>query len=105
VASTFTGSEPADLAPLLQEGAAEVRATEPPDEIATDWAALAEGLEQIAASFAGIDLDDPAATRALGQKIAELQGPLNTASTKVEDYLRDECGLQIGSGEPGAPTS
>jgi hypothetical protein len=105
VASTFTESDPADLGALLQEGAAEVRATEPPEEIAADWAALAEGLEQVAASFGGVDLNDPDARRALGQKIAELQGPLDTASTNVEDYLRDECGLQIDSAEPGAPTS
>jgi hypothetical protein len=105
VASTFTESDPADLGALLQEGAAEVRKIEPPAEIAADWAALADGLEQVAASFAGVDLNDPAAKQALGQKIAELQGPLDTASTNVENYLRDECGLQIGSDEPAAPSS
>lgn len=105
VASTFTESDPADLGALLQEGAAEVRATEPPAEIAADWAALADGLGQVAASFAGVDLDDPAAKQELGRKIAELQGPLNTASTNVENYLRDECGLQLGSSGPAAPTS
>ena len=105
VASTFTESDPADLGALLQQGAAEVRETEPPAEIAADWAALADGLEKVAAAFAGVDLNDPAAQQALGQKVAELQGPLNTASTNVENYLRDECGLQIGSSEPAAPTS
>ena len=105
VASTFTESDPAQLGALLQEGAAEVRETEPPAEIAADWAALADGLEQVAASFAGVDLGDPASRQALGRRIAELQGPLNTASTNVENYLRDECGLQVGSNEPAAPTS
>ena len=105
VASTFTGSDPADLGALLQQGAKEVRETEPPTDIAADWAALADGLEQVAASFAGVDLNDPAAKQALGRKIAELQGPLSTASTNVENYLRDQCGLEIGSGEPAAPTS
>ena len=105
VASTFTESDPADLGALLQEGAAEVRETEPPPEIAADWAALADGLEQVAAAFAGVDLNDPDAQQALGRKVAELQGPLNTASTNVENYLRDECGPQIGSTGTAAPTS
>lgn len=105
VTASFTESDPADLGALLQQGADEVRETEPPAEIAADWAALADGLEQVAASFAGVDLDDPAAQQALGRKIAELQGPLSTASTNVETYLRDECGLEVGSGEPAAPTS
>ena len=105
VASSFTESDPADLGALLQQGAQEVRETEPPSEIAADWAALADGLEQVAASFAGVDLDDPAAKQELGRRIAELQGPLSTASANVESYLRDKCGLEIGSGEPAAPTS
>jgi hypothetical protein len=105
VASTFTESAPADLGALLQQGAKEVREIEPPADIAADWAALADGLDQVAASFAGVDLDDPAAKQALGRKIAELQKPLTTASNNVEDYLRDECGLQIGAGQSAAPTS
>jgi hypothetical protein len=105
VASTFTQSEPGELGPLLQEGAAEVRQIEPPAEIASDWAALADALDQIAVAFTGVDVSDPAAQQALGRKIAELQGPLNSASTNVENYLRDECGLEIGSGEPAAPSS
>ena len=105
VAASFSGSDPADLGVLLQEGAAEVRAIEPPADIAADWAALADGLEQAAASFAGVDLDDPAAKQALAQKLAELQGPLTGASTNVENYLRDECGLQLGATEPAAPSS
>lgn len=104
-ASTFTESDAADPGALLQQGAADVREIEPPAEIAADWAALADGLDQVAASFAGVDLTDPAAKLALGRKIAELQGPLGAASTRVEAYLRDACGLRIGSGEPAAPTS
>lgn len=105
VASSFTETDPTSLGQVLQQGATEVRAIEPPAEIASDWAALAAGLEQIGAAFTGVDVDDPAAQQALGAKIAELQGPLDAASTNVENYLRDECGLEIGPGEPAAPSS
>jgi hypothetical protein len=105
VGASFDEQDPASLGQALQEGAAEIRGIEPPAEIAADWNALADGLDQIAAAFAEVDLTDPAAQQALGQKIAELQGPLDTASTNVETYLRDECGLELDSGEPAAPSS
>jgi hypothetical protein len=105
VSASFTEADPSSLGQVLQEGVTEIRAIEPPDEIASDWAALADGLEQIAAAFADVDLTDPAAQQELGQKVAELQGPLDTASTNVENYLRDQCGIEIDSGEPAAPSS
>jgi hypothetical protein len=98
-------SDPTQLPPALQRLADQYAAIEPPAEIAADWNALADGLDQIAAAFAEVDLTDPAAQQALGQKIAELQGPLDTASTNVETYLRDECGLELDSGESAAPSS
>ena len=105
VTASFDEQDPASLGQVLQEGATEIRAIEPPDEIAADWTALADGLEQIAAAFADVDLTDPAAQQQLGQKIAELQGPLDSASTNVENYLRDECGIEMDSGESAAPSS
>ena len=105
VGASFNEQDPASLGQALQDGAAEIRAIEPPAEIASDWNTLADGLDQIAAAFAEVDLTDPNAQQALGQKIAELQGPLDTASTNVETYLRDECGIDLPSGEPAAPSS
>jgi len=105
VSASFTEADPTSLGQVLQEGVAEIRGIEAPPEIAADWEALADGLEQIAAAFADVDLTDPAAQQELGQKVAELQGPLDEASTNVENYLRDECGLDIESGEPAAPSS
>lgn len=105
VSASFTEADPTSLGQVLQEGVTEIRGIEPPAEIAADWAALADGLEQIAEAFADVDLSDPAAQQELGQKVTELQGPLDTASTNVENYLRDECGIELGTGEPAAPSS
>jgi hypothetical protein len=105
VGASFNEQDPTSLGLALQEGAAEIRGIKPPAEIAADWNTLADGLDQIAAAFAEVDLTDPAAQQALGQKIAELQIPLDTASTNVETYLRDECGIALQSGEPAAPSS
>jgi len=105
VGASFDEQDPAGLGAALKEGAAEIRGIEPPAEIAADWNALADGLDQIAVAFAEVDLTDPAAQQVLGQKIAELQGPLDTASTNVETYLREECGLELDPGESAAPSS
>ena len=106
VGSTLTDqSDPAALPQALQAAAAEIRAVEPPSEIAADWNALAEGVEQIAAAFSSIDFSDPNALTTFQTQVGQLQAGLTTASTNVENYLRDECGLELDSGESAAPSS
>src|SRR5688500_13191906 len=70
--------------------AEELRAIEPPDAIASDWDALAGGLDRMAEAFADFDITDPDSLAAL----EEAEGELSTASTNVENYLRDECGIE-----------
>jgi len=103
VTSTFTDqSDPAALPAALQEAATAVRDVEPPEEIAADWAALADGIDQVAAAFANVDFNDPNAATAFQQEIAPLQQQLAGPSANVEAYLRDECGI---TGETAAPSS
>lgn len=105
VGSTLTDqSDPAALPQALQEAAAEIRAVDAPPEIAADWNSLADGVEQIAAAFAAVDFNDPNALATFQEQVEGLQAQLGTASTNVETYLRDECGLDT-EGEPAAPSS
>jgi hypothetical protein len=106
VSATLQNSQdPAALPQALQEAAAEVRAIEPPAEIASDWNAVADGMEQIAAAVATIDFNDPKALAAFEQQAGQLQSKLTSASTNVENYVRDHCGIDIGSSESASPTS
>ena len=99
-------SDPAALPQALQEAATEIRAVEAPPEISADWNALADGVEQIATAFGSIDFNDPNALATFQAEVGQLQAELTTASTNVENYLRDECGLEIDeSGESAAPSS
>ena len=98
-------SDPASLPQALQDAATEIRAIEPPPEIAADWTALADGVEQIAAAFQAIDFNDPNALATFQEQVGQLQTDLGTASTNVETYLREECGLDTGPSEPAAPSS
>ncbi|RBY92012.1 hypothetical protein DQ244_06740 [Blastococcus sp. TBT05-19] len=98
-------SDPTQLPAILDEAAQEIRAIEAPDEIAADWSALADGVQQFSAAIAGIDFNDPNALATLEQKLTPLQQQLDSASTNVSTYLRDECGIDVDSTEPAAPTS
>ena len=103
-AFTSQGGDPAALAPALQDAADKVRAIDPPGEIASDWTALADGIEQFAQAFGEVDVNDPASASALQQRTSEIIGKLSTSATNVQTYLAEKCGLETPS-ESAAPTS
>jgi hypothetical protein len=106
VDSTLNGQEDMTALPrALQAAAAEIRAIEPPDEIAADWEALAGGVEQIAAVFGSIDINDPNALAQLQERIGGVQAELGSASTNVQNYLSEECGIEIEPTESASPSS
>jgi hypothetical protein len=82
------GEDPS-VADAFTELAAELREMEPPDAIASDWDAMAGGLDRMATAFADFDLTDPDTLAAL----EAAEGELTEASSNVEDYLREECGI------------
>jgi hypothetical protein len=104
-ALTGGGNDPAALATALQAAADDVRGIEAPGEIRSDWAALGDGIEQLAQAFADVDVNDPAAQSQLQQRTTEVIGSLTTSATNVQTYLGQECGLEVDPTEPAAPTS
>jgi hypothetical protein len=106
VGSTFDDqSDPAGLPQALTQAAEEVRQVEPPAEIASDWAALADGIDQIAAAIASVDFNDPNAAATFEQQVAPLQQELSGASANVSSYLQNECGLEVEPSETASPSS
>jgi hypothetical protein len=83
------GNDPS-VAEAFRQIAEELRAIQAPDEIAADWNALAGGLDRLSESFADFDVTDPESLAAMEQA----EGDLSRASTNVENYLRDECGIE-----------
>ncbi|WP_346620348.1 hypothetical protein [Blastococcus montanus] len=96
-------ANPADLPQTFRDAAEEIRSIEAPPELAPDWTALADGVEQFAATLQDIDLTDPNALATLEQQLAPLEQELTQASANVETYLAEECG--IGTTEESTPTS
>jgi hypothetical protein len=82
------GADPS-LSDAIHQAADQLRAIEAPDAINADWTALAAGLDQMADAVASVDLTDPDSLAALD----DAQGGLSSASKNVENYLRDECGI------------
>jgi hypothetical protein len=92
------GGDETSVPDAFRRAAEEVRAIDAPGEIATDWEALAGGLDRIGDALSNIDITDPESLATL----EDVEGDLSTASTNVENYLRDECG--IDTPESAAPT-
>jgi hypothetical protein len=92
------------LAEAMQQAADAIRGIDPPEEIAADWATLADGADQIAAVFADLDPNDPAALEELQTQLGGLTAELEGASANIEAYLADECGI-TPEPDPAAPTS
>jgi hypothetical protein len=95
-------SDPSSIPQALQAAAAQIRAIDPPSEIAADWTALAGGVEQLATAFAGVDFTDENAVASFEAQASQLESQLSGASANVEKYLSDKCGISTA---PAAPSS
>jgi len=94
-AFTGSGDDPSALATALQHAADQVRTIHPPAAIADDWKSLADGIEQFAKAFAGVDVHNPAAAASLEKRSSEIIGGLTAAATKVQTYLATTCGIAV----------
>ena len=97
-------SDPSSIQQALQAAVAQIRGIDPPSEIASDWNKLADGVEQLATAFGGVNFSDQAAVASFEQTASALESQLSGASTNVENYLKDKCGLTAPS-ESASPTS
>jgi hypothetical protein len=82
------GGDPA-IADAFRQLAVELRAIDAPEAIAPAWAGMSVGLDRMADAFAGADVTDLDSLAALDRA----EQDLTAASSEVEDYLSDECGL------------
>jgi hypothetical protein len=95
----FSGSSgnPAALAPVLQRAEAEIRAIQPPAELAADWTKLADVLHSFAGVYAGLHNQAEASASAFAQRNAQLLGQLTPVATHIQDYVAKNCDLTVPS--------
>ncbi|MCZ2859163.1 hypothetical protein [Blastococcus sp. VKM Ac-2987] len=104
ISGSATAGDPTDLPRVFRAAAEEIRSIEAPEELTPDWTALADGAERFASTLENIDLTDPNALATLQQELAPLEQELSQASSNVETYLAEECGLEVST-EETAPSS
>jgi hypothetical protein len=84
-------NDPTQLAPALQRLADQYADVQAPAEIAGDWTALVDGVQQLATAAQGIDFTDPTAAQQLQAAAGGLQEQLTTATTNVSTYAAANC--------------
>lgn len=105
VTASLTGQDQSDLGDIFQQASEEIRDLEPPAEIADDWAAFADGIEEFAA-ISQIDFTDQAAYQQWQQQAVQIQTKYGQAFGAVQTYLASECGLTDDeSTDSSSPTS
>jgi hypothetical protein len=77
------------IADAFRQIADDLRAIEAPEPITADWASMAAGLDRMADAFGQVDVTDLDSLEVLEQA----EGDLTEASSSVDDYLGDECGI------------
>ena len=77
------------LADAFRQIADDLRAIEAPGAITADWGSMAAGLDRMADAFGQVDVTDLDSLEVLEQA----EGDLTEASSSVDDYLGDECGI------------
>ena len=87
--SDLEGNDPS-VTDAFRQIATELRGIDAPDAIRSDWEAMAAGLDRMANAFA--DIDDIPDLDSI-ESLDRAAGDLTTASTNVDTYLSDECGL------------
>ncbi len=87
--SDLEGNDPS-VTDAFRQIATELRGIDAPNAISSDWEAMAAGLDRVANAFA--DIDDITDLDSI-ESLDRAEHDLTTASTNVDTYLSDECGL------------
>jgi hypothetical protein len=77
------------LTDAFRQIADDLRGIEAPAAIASDWSAMATGLDRMADAFGQVDVTDLDSLEVLDQA----EGDLTEVSENVDQYLGDECGI------------
>jgi hypothetical protein len=105
LAGLTNASDPSQLAPALQQVSQRLHQLTPPAEIADDWNTLVGAIDQLAQAAAATDFTNQQQAAAFAQTASQLESQLGPASTNVENYLSNQCGIDTGGTESSAPSS
>jgi hypothetical protein len=105
LAGLTAAEDPSQLAPALQQVSQRLHQLTPPAEIESDWNSLVGAIDQLAQAAGTTDFTDQQQAAAFAQTATQLESQLGPASTNVESYLSNQCGIDTDSTDSAAPTS
>src|SRR3954447_23741761 len=105
LAGLSNASDPSQLAPALQTVSQRLHQLTPPAEIENDWNSLVGAIDQLAQAAATTDFNDQQQAATFAQTATQLEGQLGPASTNVETYLSEQCGIDTSGTDTASPTT
>ena len=76
-----------------------LQSIDPPAEIADDWSLVVSYIEGVADGLRDLDATDPAGMvqqlEELGAELEQQFAAFEEAGTRIDQYLRDECGITV----------
>ncbi len=92
-------TDPAGSLAVLDEAVKAMRAVDAPAEIADDWEAIVSSAESVMDAVDELDLSDPESAAQqledLSTQLEEDAAALEEAGDRVDEYLREECGITL----------
>jgi hypothetical protein len=92
-------------ADAVDEGLRNLAALDPPDEIKDEFDQIVDLVRRSNDMAKQVDMSDPAQVSQAQQAFADQEEELAAASTKVGDFLSENCGIEQPSGSDASTTT
>ncbi|SDF97550.1 hypothetical protein [Klenkia brasiliensis] len=86
-------ADPAQLSSVLTQATDQLEAVTPPEAVAADWQTLVDAGRQLAQAVQGVDVTTPEGQQAVAGTLQQVGAAVGPASTRVQTYLADTCGI------------
>ena len=92
VSTSLSTTDPAAVAPALEQAVADLQTVQAPAEISADWESATQLFVGLRDAVAGADLTTPEGQATVEQEAARLQQETGEAQTRVDAWTSENCG-------------
>ena len=91
VSTSLDTTDPAAVAPALDQAVTDLEQLQAPEEIRADWDAATQLFTGLRDAFNGADLTTPEGQATVQQEATRLQGETADAQTRVDGWISENC--------------
>ena len=91
VSTSLSTTDPAAVAPALEQAVADLEQLQAPEEIRTDWESATQLFTGLRDAVTGVDLSTPEGQATVEQEATRLQGETGDAQTRVDAWISENC--------------